>query len=166
MIAERVLVLGVGNDLLGDDAVGLLAAEALREEGLPVETTTRSGLALLDAVVGVRKVLLLDSQVAGAAVGEVQEFTLAPDAVRSPSAHYVGYGEALAIGAAAGLDLPDEIRVLAVERSPEVWLGTDLSDPVRAALPAVVRRAREIIRGWMLADGASLARPCVTEPGV
>jgi hydrogenase maturation protease len=153
MSADRLLVLGVGNDLLGDDAVGLLAAAALREEGLPVETTTRSGLALLDAVVGFRKVLLLDSQASGAAAGEVREFALAPAQVRSPSAHYVGYGEALAIGAAVGLDLPEEIRVLTVERSREVWLGADLSDPVRAALPALISRARQIVREWSSAVG-------------
>ncbi|MCL6554212.1 MAG: hypothetical protein K6W08_14005, partial [Firmicutes bacterium] len=94
-----------------------------------------------------------DRQACGAAAGEVREFALAPAQVRSPSAHYVGYGEALAIGAAVGLDLPEEIRVLIVERSREVWLGADLSDPVRAALPAVVSRARQIVREWSSAVG-------------
>ncbi|MDR7523677.1 MAG: hydrogenase maturation protease [Armatimonadota bacterium] len=149
--ADGILILGVGNDLLGDDAVGLLAASALGGEGLPVQLMTRSGLALLDAVVGFSRVLLLDSQTTGLAPGTVCEYTLTPTSVRSPSAHYVGYGEALTIGAAAGLDLPDEIRVLAVERRGAVCIGDGLSEPVRAALPAVVDRARAIVRAWLQA---------------
>lgn len=145
---DGILILGVGNDLLGDDAAGLLAADALAADGLPVSTSVRSGLALLDAVVGVRRVLLIDSQTSGRSAGAVSEFVLEPSPPRSPSAHYLGYGEALALGAALGLDLPDEIRVLAVERTPEVWVGAGLSDPVRAALPEIIARARAIVRVW------------------
>lgn len=125
-----------------------MAADALGDLGVPVEVTSRSGLALLDAVVGYRRVLLLDSQTTGRAPGTVEEFALAPGAVRSPSAHYLGYGEALTIGAAVGLDLPTEVRVLAVERSPEVSFGDDLSAPVRAAIPVLADRARAIVRQW------------------
>ncbi len=149
MSGNNLLVLGIGNDLLGDDAVGLLVAEALRGDGLVVRTGVRSGLALLDEVVGARRVLLVDSQATGGQPGTICEFSLEPSVVRSPSAHYVGYGEALAIGAAVGLEMPEEIRVVAVERAPEVYLGADLSEPVRAALPTMVERARNVIQGWL-----------------
>ncbi|MDR7484002.1 MAG: hydrogenase maturation protease [Armatimonadota bacterium] len=163
MVDDRVLILGIGNDLLGDDAVGLRAADALGDANVAVQATARSGLALLDAVVGFKKVLLIDSQSTGLPPGAVCEFTLAPALVRSPSAHYVGYGEALSIAAAVGLELPDEIRVLAVERSPEVCFGDDLSEPVRDVLPAVVDRARAIARTW-LQEGRPSATLTIT-PG-
>lgn len=150
MKGKELLILGIGNDLLGDDAAGLLVAEALRADGLSVRTGVRSGLALLDEVVGARRVLLVDSQSTGGQPGTISEFSLEPSrAVRGPSAHYVGYGEALAIGAAVGLDMPEEVRVVAIERSPEVYLGADLSGPVRAALPALVERARAVIQRWL-----------------
>jgi hydrogenase maturation protease len=158
MTADRVLVLGVGNDLLGDDAAGLLVAGALDDGGLPagatVEITTRSGLALLDAVAGFRKVLLIDTQVSGRTPGSVQEYTLTASVVRSPSTHYLGYGEALALGAATGLDLPEEIHVLAVERTPTVTIGDDLSDPVRNVLQAVADRAKAIVHSWAREEAA------------
>ncbi|OFX27812.1 MAG: hypothetical protein A2Z07_06940 [Armatimonadetes bacterium RBG_16_67_12] len=84
----------------------------------------------------------------GGAPGEIEEFVLTPSVVRSPSPHYLGYGEALAVGRAVGLDLPDEIRVLAVERTGATNIGAGLSDSVRAALPALIHRARDIVRGW------------------
>lgn len=158
MTADRVLILGVGNDLLGDDAAGLLVAGALDDGGLPagatVEITTRSGLALLDAVAGFHKVLLIDTQVSGQPPGSVEEFTLTASVVRSPSPHYLGYGEALALGAAVGIDLPAEIHVLAVERTPTVIIGDDLSDPVRNVLPSVAERAKAIIRCWAREEAA------------
>ena len=155
MTAKEVLVLGVGNDLLGDDAVGLIAAARLAEAGLPVRTTSRSGLALLDEVVGFRRVLLLDSQVTGRAPGTLTEFTLDPERVRSPSAHYVGYGEALTIAAAVGLALPEEVRVLAIECSPALDFGSDLSEAVSAALPALLERAGAIVRDWSAQPAAA-----------
>ena len=145
---REILIVAVGNDLLGDDAVGVVAGLALKAEGLPVEISVRSGLALLDHIEGVRKVLLIDSQTTGGAPGEIEEFVLTPSVVRSPSPHYLGYGEALAVGRAVGLDLPDEIRVLAVERTGATNIGAGLSDSVRAALPALIHRARDIVRGW------------------
>ncbi len=158
MTADRVLILGVGNDLLGDDAAGLLVAGALDDGRLPagaiVEITTRSGLALLDAVAGFHKVLLIDTQVSGQPPGSVEEFTLTASVVRSPSPHYLGYGEALALGAAVGIDLPAEIHVLAVERTPTVIIGDDLSDPVRNVLPSVAERAKAIIRCWAREEAA------------
>ncbi|OFX27813.1 MAG: hypothetical protein A2Z07_06945 [Armatimonadetes bacterium RBG_16_67_12] len=145
---REILIVAVGNDLLGDDAVGVVAGLALKAEGLPVEISVRSGLALLDHIEGVGKVLLIDSQTTGGAPGEIEEFVLTPSVVRSPSPHYLGYGEALAVGRAVGLDLPDEIRVLAVERTGATNIGAGLSDSVRAALPALIHRARDIVRGW------------------
>lgn len=143
-----VLVLGIGNDLLGDDAAGLIAASALADEGVAVRTDVRSGLALLDAVVGYCRVLLIDSVTSGQAPGTIFEYVLDPSPVRSPSAHYLGYGEALAIGAALGLEMPEKVVALAVERSPEIHIGADLSAGVRSAIPAFIDRARAILGEW------------------
>jgi hydrogenase maturation protease len=149
MTAPSVLIVGIGNDLLGDDAAGLVAGGALEREGFPVHLTTRSGLTLLDAVVGVRRVLVIDSLVSGRPAGTVCEFTLEPAKPKSPSTHYLGYAEALAVARALDLDLPDEIRVLAVERTPDVRFGDGLSESVRAALPELTNRARAVVEGWL-----------------
>ncbi len=147
-IAGEMLVLGIGNDLLGDDAAGLIAAAALNGEGVEVRTDVRSGLALLDAVVGYRRVLLIDSVTSGRAPGTIFEYALDPSPVRSPSVHYLGYGEALAVGAALGLEMPERVVALAMERSSEIRIGADLSAGVSAAIPEFIERARAIVREW------------------
>ena len=52
--ATRTLVLGLGNDILADDAVGLLAARALRpslDDSVDVLETSVHGVALIDLLI-------------------------------------------------------------------------------------------------------------------
>ena len=59
----RILVLGLGNDILGDDAVGLLAARRLRAflpASVDVLEAAGGGIGLLDVLEGYDCALLLD----------------------------------------------------------------------------------------------------------
>ena len=76
---KRVLILGLGNDILSDDAVGLLVARRLKHElsrfpGIAVLESSEMGLALLDFITGYSAVLIIDSiQTGQAAAGSVHE---------------------------------------------------------------------------------------------
>jgi hydrogenase maturation protease len=62
------LLLALGNDIMGDDRVGLVTSQILAEEfGADVDfvDTAEAGLALLDILAGYKRVLLLDSIVTG-----------------------------------------------------------------------------------------------------
>ena len=64
----RILVLGLGNDILGDEAVGLLAARRLRAllpESVDVVESGGGGLDLLDVLEGYDRAILLDSILTG-----------------------------------------------------------------------------------------------------
>src|SRR5512136_74051 len=80
---SRVLLLGLGNDILTDDAVGLQVVRQLRGElaGHPtidVRETTEMGLALLDFITGYSVVVIVDSiQTGKAAPGSLHELDAA-----------------------------------------------------------------------------------------
>ena len=60
----RTLVLGLGNEYAGDDAVGVLAVRALRAEltgGADVVESAASGLALLEVFAGYDRAVIADS---------------------------------------------------------------------------------------------------------
>jgi hypothetical protein len=62
--ATRTLVLGLGNDILADDAIGLLAVRALRpslDDAVDVEETSVHGVALLDLLTGYDHAVLIDA---------------------------------------------------------------------------------------------------------
>ena len=155
-----IRVLGLGNDLLADDRLGLVAASAIgRRFGDRVEAvcSSTSGFDLLDDVVGASRLLVLDTLATGAtAPGTV--FEVGEDEVPAPhggSPHYVGLFEALRLGRALGLVVPSEVVILAVEPEDVLTVGGPMSDAVTGALEPLLERAGAIVTGWMAADAAA-----------
>lgn len=151
-----LVILGLGNDLLGDDGIGLLAAERLRVlEGpdVAVRTTAQSGLYLLEHVQGFDDAIVVDS-VVGDHPGSIRE--LEPGEVRPlpvPSAHYAGLPEALALARASGLRVPLRLRIFGVEIAPSQYIGSEPSAAVTAALPGLLAVVLRSAREWGYAAG-------------
>ncbi len=151
--AGRTLVLALGNDLLGDDGVGLEAARQVAgqvDATVDVVETGEAGLALLEMLEGYARALLIDSVVTGRyPPGTILEFS--PDDFRrvvAPSPHYAGLPEVLEMARRLELDFPYEIRILAMEvlNPYEFLLG--FSEPVHENLPRFVQRALQILGEW------------------
>jgi hydrogenase maturation protease len=146
-------VLGLGNDILTDDAVGLHVVHELQRElaGHPTidcRETTEMGLALLDFITGYRAVAIVDSiQTGKEAPGFLHELN---DAVfnqmtgRTP--HFVGVSETLALGKQLGLAMPEHVRIYAIEVEDPFTMGTALTPALQAALPGIVARIRTALQ--------------------
>jgi len=149
----QTLVLGLGNDLAGDDAVGVLVARALREEleGVAdVVESSASGLALIEVFAGYDRAVVVDSIKTGRnPPGTITEMALAQvGRVVAPSLHHAGLPELAAVAERLGLRFPGRTRVLAVEVVDPYTLGAGLSEPVAGAIAELVRRVRELIERW------------------
>jgi hydrogenase maturation protease len=151
-LCERVLLLGLGNDLLCDDAVGLRVAAAIAERGpvrgLEVVATTEMGLSLLDLLVGFDRVVIVDSVRTSAmcpgCVREFDEQSLA--ALRSISPHFAGVGEMLSLGRALGMKMPASTTILAVEVADPLTVSTRMTPALEAALPGIIERVWGCLR--------------------
>ncbi|HSM58526.1 MAG TPA: hydrogenase maturation protease [Candidatus Sulfomarinibacteraceae bacterium] len=144
------LIIGVGNEMRGDDGAGLLVARLLQVMSLPgVDVLQRGGegSALMDAWQGYADVILVDaacSPYAGTdgaacrcAPGTIHRFDLADGplpAILSSSLSSHAFGVAGAIDLARRLQrLPPHLTVYAIE-GQDFSLGQPLSPPVfRAA---------------------------------
>jgi hydrogenase maturation protease len=149
----RVLVLGLGNDILTDDAVGLHVVQAAREllageREIEVKATTEMGLALLDEIAGRESVVLVDSvQTGQAPPGHIHE--LGPEAlsrVLTTSPHFLGIGETLALGKLLGLAMPQAVRIFAIEVADPFTLGTQMTSAVESAVAAAAERVAAAAR--------------------
>jgi len=73
----RTLVLGLGNELAGDDAVGVLAARAVREDladAADVVESSASGMALIEVLAGYERAVVVDAIMTGkSAPGTITE---------------------------------------------------------------------------------------------
>jgi hydrogenase maturation protease len=149
----KTLVLGLGNELLSDDAIGIVVARALRDRipaepgGVDVVESSLAGLALLDLFFGYDRAVVVDGIRTGRRPpGEVIELTPADlDSVVAPSPHYAGLPELLAVARNLGLPFPTDVRILAVETEDPYTIGGTLSEPVRGAVEGVVERVRGIL---------------------
>jgi hydrogenase maturation protease len=157
----RTLVVGVGNEDRGDDALGPLAARLLGDmltgdvgggpDGPPpdleVVDWTGDPLGLLDRWDGVDRLVLIDAVVSGAAPGTTRRF--GPDApfarTSEASTHGLGLAEALALGRALGR-LPERIEVWGIE-AVEFTAGAPLTPAVAEAVLALVARLGEELGG-------------------
>ena len=147
------LLLGLGNDLLSDDGVGLVVVRQLKPAltqlpGLDVLETSEMGLALLDFITGYRAAVLVDAvQTGKAPPGFIHH--LEPDALprlstRTP--HTLGIGETLALGRTLGLPMPKQVRILAIEVQDPYTLGTALTPILQAALPAILAQVTTAVQ--------------------
>jgi len=159
-----VLVLGLGNILLGDDGVGPTLLERVHESYRGVAEVEcidggTQGLALLGRLSGRKILVLLDASSAGKAPGEVSVLTkadlLGVGVPRSTTAHEGNAGELLAAANLLG-ELPEQVFLVGVQ--PE-RLRTELglSPTVAAALPTAVACAREIVEKALIELGFNLA---------
>lgn len=149
----RTLVLGLGNVLRSDEGMGVQAIERLQTEAsLPPGTVLvdggTQGLNLIAIISGADRLLLIDAIDAGQAPGTI---------VRLDGGELVKFRGSMSVHQLALADLlvalslldecPAEVVALGVQPLFTDW-GTELSKPVRDALPGVVQLAILQLRSW------------------
>jgi hydrogenase maturation protease len=151
----RTLLLGMGNAILTDDAVGVRLAGDLgrRLAGTPalvvVPECSVGGLNLLDVVAGFERLVVVDSiHTAGGVPGTWYHLTGAAlnGTVHLSNVHDANFATALELGRRLGLVIPrdEDIDVFAVEVEDDLTFGERLSPRLEAAYP---RLLEEILAG-------------------
>ncbi len=147
----RTLVLGLGNSILGDDAVGLRVAALVRERldtarGVDVLEEEAGGLRLMERMAGYDRAVLVDAAVTGGAPGTVRR--LSPDELptrRTAAAHGVDLPRALALGRQLGYAMPSEVTIVAIEAESVLEFRDEMTPAVAAAVePALAAVLEEL----------------------
>jgi len=152
-----LVVIGIGNVMLGDDGVGVRVVEALRaldrvdRRTLPRHTQLVDGgtlgLDLLATVKGSRGLILVDAVRLGGPIGGVR--TVDGDAIgsmdRAPDGGAgTAVGELLAVARLMGW-LPARVAMVGIEVG-NLDVGIDCSPAVASAIPAAVTVVRRELR--------------------
>ena len=141
---RSVLVIGLGNELRGDDGAGIEVARRLRglaaEAGIDVRAQQGEPAGLIDAWSGRKAVLIVDTMRSGAELGNDLRFDASceplPAQLRgSSSTHALSLAEAIELARALE-QLPPRAVVFAIE-GQRFETGAALSDEVRAVIPKV-----------------------------
>ncbi len=146
----RPLVLGVGNILMGDEGVGIHAAQLLERElaGRSVDVVDggTGGFTLLPLFQTYSTIILLDATMDGNPPGSVaiREPRFASDYPRSLSAHDLGLRDL--IECSAVLSYSPKVYLLTVSVESVQPVGIALSPEVASALPRLLSSVHDLLR--------------------
>ncbi|MFO1147543.1 MAG: HyaD/HybD family hydrogenase maturation endopeptidase [Alsobacter sp.] len=154
--SPRVLVLGIGNILWGDEGFGVRALEEFHAAyELPEHVTVldggTQGLYLVHYVQEADRLLVFDAIDYGLEPGtlklvldgEVPKFT----GSKKMSLHQTGFQEVLSAADLLG-SYPERLALIGCQPLDlEDW-GGPLTAPVRAAIPGALALARDVLEGW------------------
>ena len=154
----KSLIIGFGNELRGDDGVGLAVLRALEAGPLPAGVRCADvgigGVALVHELqAGWDRLVIIDAVQRGGAPGTVYVLTpQLPDLATLPEqerndllvdAHMAEPYHALVLARALGV-LPERVDVVGVEAPETEDLTLELSPAVARAVPIAARRALEL----------------------
>ncbi len=150
----KTLVLGLGNPILTDDAVGIRVASALasrvHQPDVIVQTSELGGLNLLELLVGYNKAIIIDAiQTRDGKPGQVHRLTEESFEAshHANSTHGIDFKSTIELGRKLGLDLPTEFVIFAVEVQDATSFGERLTPAVESAVPFCLEEVvRELSR--------------------
>lgn len=148
-----ILIVGLGNPILGDDGIGWRVAEAVKKalleqaaenQNIDVACFALGGLSLMEHLIGYDQAIIIDAvQTTTGVPGQVYDLHLAdlPDLSvgHMTAAHDTSLQNALTLGRTMGASLPHEIRIVGIEAERIYDFSEELSADVAAAVPVATQ---------------------------
>ncbi len=147
MNRPKVLILGIGNILMGDEGIGVHVINKLEKAGLPTEIDLMDGgtgsFLLLEPMQNASKVILIDATIDGRKPGSITriEPKFSKDYPLTLTAHDIGLKDL--IDAFYLMGKTPNVTLYAVSIPPLQDMVTELSPKVRAVVPKVARMVAE-----------------------
>jgi hydrogenase maturation protease len=171
---KSVIVVGIGQSLRGDDAVGLEAVRGWQQAypastyapNVEVELSELPGLGLIDLIADHDVAILVDAVRSGAPGGTLhllQADSAQAFAAGSGSAHGWGVAETLGLAQKISPDrLPPHLVLIGVE-AEQIELGRGLSPAVESALPAAGQMIDRQVR-WFAQNSSQASAGRASQP--
>jgi len=149
---KKILVLGIGNDILTDDGIGPKIVNDLktleRSPELIFETTTLGGLEILEIIKDYKKVIIIDAiRTIDGKPGEIFFFT--PDDFKETlhlsNLHDINFLTALELGKKLGIPLPEEIHIIAIEIVEDQVFGTSFTPAIEEKYHIIMQSVKKQI---------------------
>jgi len=155
-----VAVLGLGNPVLTDDAVGLHVAAAverlLREDpiaGVTVLTSTRAGFELIELLAGFTHAIIIDClAIPNPVPGRIRfmDLTSLSGSARLVGVHDIGVADAFELASTLGARMPGTVEIYALEGEDTQTLSEEMTPALAASVPRLARtlhaRAGELVK--------------------
>jgi hydrogenase maturation protease len=150
----RVLVVGLGNPILGDDGVGWSVAQEVKKQLSPdlpvdVECLSLGGISLMEHLIDCSHVILIDAFALEEPIGSILILKLSDlpnySAFHTTSTHDTSLQIAIEMGRSMGAQLPDDVTVVGIATKRVCDFSRSLSPPVAEAVPQATKFVLDLI---------------------
>ncbi len=151
----KTIVIGLGNPILGDDAIGWRVVEAaqarLAEMGsslpmaqsIEVDYQALGGISLMERLIGYDRAIVVDALQTGAPIGTVSYMPIEAlpnlSAGHTTAVHDTSLQDALTLGRSMGAELPKDVTIVGIEAERVYEFSETLSPQLAAAIPMAVK---------------------------
>ena len=144
----NTLILGIGNPILTDDGVGIKIAQRLKEGNPELEMieTSEAGIALLDLIVGYKRLIIIDSiKTEKGKPGDLYKLELGDlkPSKDFSSSHGIGIATAFELGQRMGYSMPKFVSIYAVNIKDNSTFGEECTEALKERIPFITRQIIE-----------------------
>lgn len=146
---KQILILGLGNVLLGDEGIGVKVVKEFEKEKLPPHVSLldggTGGFYILSVLEQYRTIIMLDATIDKQKPGTITvlEPRFASDFPRALSSHDIGLKDL--IESAALLDHLPKIYLITISISADQDIRMDLSHEIQQAIPEIKAKVLEVL---------------------
>lgn len=155
--SNNILILGIGNDILTDDAIGPKLARDLQKdltnENISFMTAAAGGLEILEMIKDFEQVLIIDAiKTRDGIPGTI--YYLTPDNFKETlhisSFHDVSFLTALELAKKLEINIPSRIDIIAVEIVEDLTFSNEFSEDIAAKYDDIYREINDYLTGTIL----------------
>ena len=145
---EKILVLGIGNIIRGDDGIGIYCARELRRilpQWFDIKELSTAGLDLLSVIVGYSKVIIIDAiQTKEGVQGAVYRLSLEEFAYSQhiSSTHTINFNQLIELGEQVIGETMPKMEVLAIEAKKLHEFSQYLSEELQCQFDQIIQRVK------------------------
>lgn len=171
-VRSTVLIIGLGNPILGDDGIGWRVVEefekhqksrnplepretyilsGLNSLKIEIDYLSVGGLALMERIMGYQQVILVDAITTDSVpTGTVMIMGIDDLPDRSlghlSSAHDTTFKNALRVGTTMGAKMPEKITIVGIETNQVYNFSDELSFAIQQSIPDAVNKIMELLK--------------------
>ncbi len=147
-----ILILGLGNELLCDDAIGIRLVTEFKElyksSGIDFLSSCNGGLEIVELISGYEQVIIIDAiKTQNGIPGSVYHYTPDDfkDTLHVSSFHDISFLTALKFGAYMDIKIPRDIHILAIEIVEDLLFSIEFSEPIKKKYGIIKKQIKNLI---------------------
>lgn len=149
---KNKLVLGLGSEILMDDGICPKLVKIFQKKyhnkQIKFETSSVGGLDILELIQGYQSVILIDSIKTGnGKPGDIYFFTLSDfkETLHLSNIHDVSFLTAIKMGKEIGINIPENISIIAIEIVEDTVFGNSFTDELNKRFHEIAQSIEKFI---------------------